>query len=325
MSLTDTYDPAEDPAAPEAPPTETDEQKIARARVQGWHPFEEYRGPTERWVDWPEFLARGERELPVLRDQLRRRSEDVVRLNSQMASMQEKLDAQNAALEEMRSLARRADERGYQRALNELKGQAREAVALGDVDAFDRVNAQIEALETERAEVERPPAAPTTERRAAAPPADPAITAFVDANPWFSTDPQLRQAMVSFHTLEIQKHPAMPTADQLDRALARLKTEFPEKFGIEPAMPNRRPDDDLDEPRPRAPASLAPRGEPAAPRRRRSGWEAIEDADERREAQAAFERIKIAQPDMTEAEYLEIYNNPHSDVLAVQRRTRSAR
>ena len=64
----------------------------------------------------------------------------------------------------------------------------------------------------------------------------------------------------------------------------------------------------------------APRRGPRQP----TGWDAIEDPQDRADARAAFESIKRADPGMTETEYLEIYTNPHADELALRAQRKKA-
>ena len=118
----------------------TDEQ---RARAMGWKPFAEYRGDPRRWTDYPEFIKRGEDELPILRDQNRRLSEKVARFEPELAS------ASKAARDAL-ALARASEQRGYDRAMSEQKAAQRQAVAEGDTAAYDAAQAELDRIEAAR-------------------------------------------------------------------------------------------------------------------------------------------------------------------------------
>lgn len=296
-----------------------------RARALGWKDREEYRGDPRRWTPAKEFLDRGDRELPILREQLKRTSDRMVRTSREMESLRCTVAEQAEAIRVSQELAKRADQRGYDRALRELKIERDAAVEAGDKLGFDQVQEQIDAMESERnaqpAPVERPPVD--------TPPAiDPAITRFISDNAWFSdkSRPYLNTAMVQFHNAVIQQHPEMPVAEQLEIALERMGKAYPE------VAPRQR-DEDMDEPRQparprparRAPSALEPRGGDIDPSRRsRSPFDRIEDPTERADARKAFESVRRHDPDVSEAEYVDIYLDPHADVLDIQRRRRKA-
>lgn len=302
-----------------------------RARAMGWRPMpadprnpqpHEYRGDPRRWTDAAEFIRHGEEELPILRDQNRRMSERLARTDGQIATLTNTVEEQRAAITAAVNLAKRADERGYQRGLVELQAKRREAVEAGDTESFDQVQQQIDALENTRAEIETPPAA-------APPPAKPALapeyTEFTSANPWLddATRPYLRQAMVAAHNAVIAKYPSMALRDQLARALDTMRASYPEmddgqerdeEFEDEmPPRPAARP------PR-RAPSALPPSGGPInrTPPGRGSPLDRITDPEERKDARAAFESIRRQDPGMSEAEYMAIYEDPHADVVALR-------
>lgn len=330
MSIVESSVPAdlEDPILPveevdpELEPDQPDpEAEIeARARAMGWHPLDEFRGPKERWVDAAQFIARGETELPILREQNRRLLDKTVRTDAEVAAMRSTIAEQTEALKELRDLARRANDQGYQRALRELKDKRREAVQTGDQAEFDRLEEQIDALQEERSQVV-PPKPAESLPAAAVPPKDPAIEAFERANAsWWNRDGFLSGQMVAFHSAVMREHPDWSLGDQLDQALADLKQRFPESFPDEVMTPRAAPAP-APQPRPRAAPVAAPRAAGPQPQRK-TGFERIEDPTDRQEAMQAYERIKRQQPDITVAEYLSIYLDPHADVIELQRNAR---
>lgn len=298
----------------------------ARARTMGWKPKEEFRsGPPSHWLDAPEFVARGDEALPLLRDNNKRLSEKVIDLERRVAGfgdLQNTVTEQKQAIEDLRKLAQRADERGYQRARKELEDRQDAAAEVGDTVAVRQTREQLEALDAERAApVAATPAPTPTPTPPPTPVMDPAIARFARENAsWWNVDRQLSQAMISMHNVVIGKHPDWSLADQLSEALLKLKAEYPERFDPPPAPVVVDDDDDDDIPPPRRAASVTtPRGQTPAPRAPKSGFDSIADPTERSQAKAAYERIKRADPEMTVAEYMAIYDDPHADVLELRR------
>ena len=284
-----------------------------RARAMGWKPQHEYRGDPRRWTDAAEFIAHGEDQLPILRDQNRRMSEKIARFEGEVSTLRNTVAEQAEAVKHAMDLARRADTTGYERGLRELKAKQREAVSVGDMETFDQIDEQIRAAETERA---KDTTYVTTPIRAAEPVAapvvaqvDPETSAFVAANPWFNQRPILKSAMIEAHKAlvaveGVQKGAAL--ADQYERAKDDVVAAFPHFF------PSGTPDPDPDPtptatPRPklRAPA-LTPNGQAPRPRGG-SPFMRIEDPTERKQAEDAFASIKRQDPGATAEEYIAIY------------------
>lgn len=300
-----------------------------RARAMGWKPLpedaahpqrHEYRGDPRRWTDAAEFIAHGEAELPILRDQNRRMSERLARTDGELTTLRNTVTEQKAAMAEAVRLAKRADERGYNRGLAELKAKQREAVGLGDQEAFDQVQEQIDAMAAQRA-LDEPAPTPRVETPPATTPAQaPEIAAFVRDNPWFvdRARPHLQAAMIGMHNAVIAESPTMPLADQLEAALIKMETAFPEIIPEGEVEPMRQP---APTPRPRRSAApvLAPSG--GTPQRRpvASPLDRIQDPAERAEARKGFESMKRQDAAFTEAEYMAIYDDPHTDVLELRR------
>lgn len=290
-----------------------------QARLRGWKPLEEYHGDPKRWRSAEDFMRVGQNDRAILAEENRRLGIKVHRMERQLTELQNTAAEQVAALGEMRELARRADDRGYQRGLAELKAKRSEAVEAGDTTAFDQIEQQITALETERAKVPDKPADPP------APKLNPAIVEFIEANPWYTKDKDLNRTMVANYDIVERRFPGKSVDDYLELAKARTIADYPEKF---PDMAQ--PQDELEpefEAAPRVRRTVAAVGRPgAAPvrqPRQSSGWESIEDPDERKQAQASYQTILRADPDMPISEYLAIYNNPRADIIELRRQRKT--
>lgn len=311
---------------------ETPVSEEDRARAMGWKPLpadpnrpqpHEFRGDPRRWSPAAEFIAHGEEELPILRDQNRRMSERIARMEPELTSLRNTAEEQKAAIIHVTNLAKRADERGYERAKAELLAERRAAVEAGDVEAHDQVQEQLDALEESRAEAVSPPPPPPPPPPAA-PGVAPEITQFVQDHPWFLSNPRLKTAMIAQHNAVIDEEPDWPVQDQLDEALERMTKLFPEVAALEgqPPVPKSPPPPPA-QPRRRAPASLTPSSGEGRQRSTGSPIDRIQDPAERAQARAAFNSVKRADPGFTEAEYMAIYEDPKIDAVELRRQRKT--
>lgn len=278
-----------------------------RARIRGWKPLEEYTGPPGRWRDAEEFLRIGDGDARILREENRRLGTKVHRLEGQITALVKSGEEQLTALREMRQIAARNDQRGYDRAKQELDRDKAAAVAAADPDAFAQVEAQIAALGDRPADA--PPAPPPPLAQAAA---DPAVTEFIEDNPWYVNDQLLNRTMIAFYDIVARANPTWSIADNLEEAKARTVAEHPEKFPDMATPPRPAP-----QRRPAAPVAR-PGAPPSRQPRSAAGWEQIDDPQERQQAKDSFASQKRGDPQLTEREFLTIYLDPHVDVLALR-------
>ena len=328
-------EPVELPPEEELPPDDApDEAQIAteaRAREMGWKPLAEYRGPPGRWQPAADFIARGENILPIVRDQNRRLTERMGKLEGEVTGLRSTAQEQLQIIKDLREMGQRANKAGYDRAMAEINSQKAQARAAGDVEAFAQLVERAEALTVSRETVTAPAAAEPAEKTPA-PPAPPSLTptiqAFIDDNPWFKTNKLLSDTMVAFHQEVLAEHQvtqaalnADPALDRelLEEAKAMVVEKYPERFGaparaLAPGRPARRA----------ATVAAPTAGERAPPAGAKPVTiNSITDPAERAQARDAFTRIKRQMPDYTEAEYMALYDDPHGDVLTLQAKPRS--
>jgi hypothetical protein len=299
----------------------------ARAREMGWKPLAEYRGPPGRWQPAKDFIDRGENILPIVRDQNRRLTERVGKLEGEISGLRVTANEQLEIIKDLRDIGKRQNQAGYDRAMKDLKEKQRQAVEVGDTKAYDQLVEQAEALQEARpaaavAESARTEPAP---RAPAAPSLTPTVQAFIGENSWFKTDKLLSDTMVSFHQEVLRERNASqetlngdPALDRelLEEAKSRVVERYPERFGV---------------PAPREPAAPAPRARRAAAVATPTAGErappagavpttinSIADPAERAACRDAFNRTKRQLPDFTEAEYMSLYSDPHADVITLQ-------
>lgn len=302
----------------------------ARAREMGWKPLAEYRGPAGRWQPARDFIERGENILPIVRDQNRRMTERIGKLEGEVTGLRATSQEQLQIIKDLRDMGARANQAGYDRAMAEIKANQRKAVEAGDTTAYDQLVEQAEALASSRpapVTTRDPPPPPPPPPAAATPPGLRAPTReFLDGNPWFNADKLLSDTMIGFHREVLAEREATdailirdPDLDRelLEEAKGRVMAKYPERFGrAAPAAPAA--------PRRRAATVVPPTNGNEQPARGATPTiNSISDPGERAEAREAFNRMKRQLPDYTEAEYMALYDNPHGDVLTIQK-SRSA-
>lgn len=300
---------------------EDEAQVEAEARAGGWRPLDEYRGPPGSWIDARAFIERGKNFVPFLRRDLKDSKAANQRLTDEVHGLRTDLDEVKQLARGFRDSAVNAEQRGYERAMAELKAKQREAAAQGDVAAFDQAEAEIAELEADK-----PVAVAKPNGRAAAPPPPdpqpkpqdniaPEVKAFAAANPWFTTDRSLNQRMIAEHVRLTEEMPELPLGENLEMAKEIVMAAFPAKFP-------RRPPADEPPARPREPRRgqvIEPQPPRQTNRQRATGIDAIEDAQERAEAKQAFARQKNLMPEFTEEQFMRLYDNPKADVLEIIR------
>lgn len=325
--------PPDDGAPDIAPPDAGDPAVEARAREMGWKPLAEYRGPPGKWQPAAQFIERGENILPIVRQQNRALTERLGKLEGEVTGLRNTASEQLQIIKDLREMGRTASKRGYDQAMAEIKAKQRAAVEAGDTKSYDQLVDQAEALESER-----PAAAVEPVRPAAEPPARPSAPAlreptknFIADNPWFSNNKLLADTMIALHQevlSERQANDASLIADPalerelLEEAKARVVERYPERFGMA-RKPTSEPT-----PRPqnrRAASVAAPTaGDPPPPRNGSAQTiNSIADPADRAEAREAFNRMKRNMPDYTEAEYMAVYADPHSDILSMQHQAKA--
>lgn len=121
-----------------------------KARTMGWVPLDEFRGDPERHVDADTFVDRGENIMPIMKERMSKFEDKIDTLNQTVSKSQKTIDS-------MVKMSEKTNERAYQKAVNDLKSEARLAVADGDVVGFDRVQGKMDALAEDQNISTQPP------------------------------------------------------------------------------------------------------------------------------------------------------------------------
>lgn len=189
----------------------------ARARAMGWVPADEFRGDQSRHVSAEDFIAKGENELPVVKENVRR--------------LTDKLVESEKTIENMKEHYTKMQDMVYKKALEEIKEKQRVAVEDGDMEVYEKLDAKRESIQSEwQKETTPEPKQQDTGMK----PEDKAVVDYwmVD-NPWYKNDPDLRVLAESYHERLGQTRPDMSLAENLQEVSRQLKLNFPQKFGIQ--------------------------------------------------------------------------------------------
>lgn len=202
---------AEAPEGADAPADNTPSVED-RARTLGWRPKEEFKGDESRWIDAETFVRRGEDVLPILKANNRQ-------MEKALAARDSELSKVKATLERFAEHHNKTEQRAYERALRELKGDIAQAAAAGDVQG---VLDKTEELSELQAEAKAKPAAQD------APQEPPEFTAWKADNPWFGKDKALTAATAALgEELVGEGYTGAALIKEVDK---RLRAEFPNKF-----------------------------------------------------------------------------------------------
>ena len=196
----------------------------ARARNMGWMPKGAWRGEPDRWVDAATYVERGERMLPLLQERNRALDKTVSDLKTESRESKQMLS-------DLLTRTRKAEKLGYDRALRELSQKRAEAVAQGDAETFNRVEAEIREMGPAP---EVPQAAPVQPQ---APGTDPVVTAWVRRNTWFNRDPEANAMAVAALTAVERDNPGASLEEHLAEVEDRIAKRFPEHFPARQRLP----------------------------------------------------------------------------------------
>jgi hypothetical protein len=199
--------------------THTPDDTESRARRMGWKPPEELRvQPRNGALSAEEFLARGENDLPILRERLR--SQD-----TQLVDMSKKLDQATDVITKMNDRFRTVEDRAYQRARKELDAERTAAIASADVQEVRRLDKEINDLDktAPKAEPDRPQAPQQG--------INPDAAAWLaDGNDWFTKHPDLAAEAQALHIGYQQTHRHLSTRQNLDKVTDTIRKLYPDRF-----------------------------------------------------------------------------------------------
>lgn len=255
-----------------------------RARTMGWVPEGEWEGepPKGGFRTAEDFVERGETDPSIARESKRN-----LELDHRLQETSKTLGEVKQTLADFKDHHTRVEQRAYDRAMADLKAKQRQAVSDGDVEAFDEVAKEAEALAKEAAPAEVKTNGKDTTADVEG---DAKVKAEFDAwhkdNDWYDDDIEATQYAESILPVMGRKHPTARGREFYDKIADEVRKRFPEKFG---------------NPRRRQAAAVAGAGDTT---HGRGGGKTYSDLPA--EAKAACDRL-VADGEITKKEYLQYY------------------
>lgn len=175
-----------------------------RARQQGWKPAEEWDGDPNDWVGPEAFLVRGE-----LFGKLKNQSKTINELNQVVNDLKEHHS--------------KTAEREFERALNYLKNQKREALDDGDHDLVMELDDKIADTRKSWEEEKSKASEPTT---------NPEFESWLEnpKNRWYLEKPVMRAAADRLAEEYAQKNPKATFEDAVKYVESQMEDDFPQFF-----------------------------------------------------------------------------------------------
>jgi hypothetical protein len=193
------------PSSNEGTPEVKQDSYEQRALAMGWRPLEEFNGPEEDFVDAKEFVSR----RPLF---------------EKIEGQSRELKAVRKALEAFKTHYTTVQQTEYNRAIADLKAARKTAMQEGDGDRFEQIDTQIKEAEKQVAAIEQTKNAPIVQDT----PVHPEFQSFVRRNPWYESDPVLRQYADKFGTALAAT--GTPPEEVLAEVERQVKQKYPDKF-----------------------------------------------------------------------------------------------
>lgn len=268
------------------------------ARRLGWTAKDKFRGPAHKWLPADEFVAKVEKETPVLRERLRNQDKEAQRRDREISELRAQLAEQNKTTKEILERQRANDERSFGRTRAEIEAEMDRAASEADTATYNRAKVALAELDKQRPKpvAEEPAkaggaaAADTTKGGTQTGNLLPETQEWIERNTWFKANVSMRQWAQGREVELTTEFPTMTTIERLEMIEDEAKKLFPAKF---------------DNPRRNAPGAVSGSAPPRNGAGKGNGKKTFADLDEH--AKAAFQRIAARTPGYTQEEYLKSY------------------
>lgn len=230
------------------------------ARRFGWKPESEWRS-AKPWQSAKDFLAVTFANRALFESRFEDYKKDQDKTNKELL---QKVQDASEIIGEMFRDQKKIRKQEYDRARNEIEGERKTAIAAGDVDRVEALEAQraeIDKLEEEEVKPEPVIAKPATKKPAEkveedAPPQE--VIDWIAENPWFAKDKTLSNMARTEHNRLIDEEPGLSLAENLQRVSQKVMETYPDKFGSKRATASQ-----VGSPRTRTNGGAAPGGKKA--------------------------------------------------------------
>jgi len=175
------------------------------ARVQGWRPKDEFKGPEEKWTDAQTFVKKGEQITGIMKKRLDRQDQQISELRNA-----------NKEFGEYQKQLREKDKAAAERTIAELEARRAEAITAGDGQEFTRIDREIQQNRDSLVQEPVPQQI------------DPMAQAWLSDNDWYNTNQKLRIFADGLADVVVNEGFSGPAYyAELSR---RVKSEFPADF-----------------------------------------------------------------------------------------------
>jgi len=203
----------------DAPEEEGGEQQETqteqRARAQGWMPQDEWvdqGGDPEQWKPADQFVKDGEEIAGITRERNRK-------LESEVADLKK-------SMQDMKQMLTKREQRGYDKALQDIQAKREKAVEDGDTEEFNKLEKQKGQLEKERNEIAQSAPEEGSDQE------DPAFREWVNENSWYdeSKNPEMAATAEGIANSLTRQKPTLTGKPFLDEVTRQVKKIYPEQF-----------------------------------------------------------------------------------------------
>jgi hypothetical protein len=201
-------------------PVEDLPEDVDRARRMGWIPKESFKGDPAKWRPAKEFLARGEQELPILRERYKK-------VDTALEKTQAELKAIKNNMDEFVKFTRAAAQRESEARIAELEAAKDDAFDKGDKEAFIEADKALKEIETKKPETPTPTDVPAmTEAE---------FKTWLTENSWYGKDSDMTDEAdliaekIKRRTAR-ENGTALVGAPLLEQVVSEIQKRFPEKF-----------------------------------------------------------------------------------------------
>jgi len=174
-----------------------------RAMDMGWRPREEFNGADEDFIEAKEYVNR-----KPLFDKIEYQSKE--------------LKSVKRALDALKTHYTKVQETEYERALNSLKQQRKQALTEGDGDKFEAVDVEIKNVERQAREIK------AIHVDTSVPEVNPEFQSWLNKNTWYN-DTQYMRAFADDYGTRLAAN-GMAPSEVLVQVEKAVRKEFPQKF-----------------------------------------------------------------------------------------------
>ena len=204
-----------------------------KASKMGWVPLEKFKGDPQKWTDAETFVRRGDEIMPILRKNNEKLKTELDMLRGDLTKTQQLFQEAQGALTEFQKYHEEDSKRQYDRALEKLKSDKKEALSTQDYDAVVEIDEAMKVLdEQKKAQTTKKP---VQANQQVDPRQDPVFTAWVADNAdWYGKDKQRTAYAESIGAFISNMEPTLKGT----AFLQRVADEVADKFGL-PDKPTR--------------------------------------------------------------------------------------